>query len=111
MNVYIECDGPGAKAASRVRQQVFGREWRLTLPPLSECAPELQLTLVARDRSNQEPIAALTVLETTGNAEIHGRLGLDYFNEERTARYTQLAVLKPYRGMNLPVRLSPPPSF
>lgn len=105
MNIYIECDGPESKAASSVRQQVFGREWQLMLPPLSKCAPELQLTLIARDRSNEEPIAAFTVLETTGNAEIHGRLGLDYFKTERAARYTQLAVLKPYRGMNLPVWL------
>ena len=105
MNIYIECEGPNEKAASKVREQVFGREWHLSLPSLGECDPELQLTLVARDVSNHEPIAALTVLETTGNADLHGRIGLDYLNTQRAARYTQLAVLRPYRGMNLPIRL------
>jgi len=106
MNVSIEClAASGAEAASQVRQQVFGREWRLTLPRLSEDDPERQLTLVARDRSNQEPIAALTVVETTGDAEMHGCLGLSCLKGERAARYTQLAVLKPYHGMNLPLRL------
>jgi hypothetical protein len=105
MNISIECLAASAEAACQVRQQVFGREWRVTLPQLSEYPPERQLTLVVRDRTNQEPVAALTVVETTGDAEMHGRLGLSFFKGERTARYTQLAVLKPYRGMNLPVRL------
>jgi hypothetical protein len=106
MNISIECFADsGAEAASQVRQRVFGREWRLTLPQLSESDPERQLTLVARDRSNQEPVAALTVVETTGYAELHGRLGLSFLKRDRVARYAQLAVLKPYRGMNLPVRL------
>jgi len=60
---------------------------------------------VARDESTQEPVAALTVIETTGDAELHDRLGLSFPAGERAARYTQLAVLKPYRGMNLPIRL------
>jgi GNAT superfamily N-acetyltransferase len=106
MSISIECvTASDAEAASHVRQQVFERELRLNLPRLSECNPEGQLTLVARDTATHEPIAALTVVETTGRADLHDRLGLAFIKGERAARYTQLAVLKPYRGINLPVRL------
>ena len=106
MNISIEClPASGAEAARQVRQQVFGSEWRLSLPQVCEYHPGRQLTLVARDRSSQEPVAALTVAETTGDAEVHGRVGLSFLKGERVARHTQLAVLKPYRGLNLSIRL------
>lgn len=60
---------------------------------------------MACDRSNREAVAAVTVLETTGNIELDCRLGLSFSVRERVARYTQLAVLKAHRGINLPVRL------
>ena len=104
MNISIECVASSAAAACQVRNEVFGREWHVTLPELTQYAPERQLTLVAYDGSSHEPVAVLTVLETTGEEEMHSRLGLS-FHDERAARYTQLAVLKPYRGLNLPVRL------
>lgn len=105
MNISIECVESSAAAACQVRNEVFGREWHATLPDLNQYAPERQLTLVAHDESSHEPVAVLTVLETTGEQERHARLGLSFFNNERVARYTQLAVLKPYRGLNLQVRL------
>lgn len=105
MNISIECVATSAAAARQVRGEVFGREWHVTLPELNQYAPERQLTVVAHDRANDEPVAVLTVLETTGEEEMHARLGLSFSNNERVARYTQLAVLKPYRGLNLPVRL------
>jgi hypothetical protein len=103
VNISIECLPHASADASQVRQEVFGGEWQITLPRLDEYSEERQLTLVARD--NREPVAALTVLETTGDRELHGRLGLSFPDGQRVARYTQLAVLKPYRGRNLPLRL------
>src|SRR5215467_2458802 len=102
MDISIECVAPSAAAVCRVRNEVFGREWRVSLPDLSQYPPERQLTVVAFDRSSldtskHEPVAVVTVLETTGQEELHRRFGLSHFNHERTARYTQLAVLKPYR--------------
>jgi hypothetical protein len=105
MDILIECVPASADAATQVRQQVFAREWQVTLPRLTEYDPKRQLTLVARNRSNQEPIAVLTVLETTGDTKLHSRLGLSSFEGDSAARYTQLAVLMPYRGMNLPILL------
>jgi hypothetical protein len=105
MDISIDCVASSAAAACQVRNEVFGREWRVTLPDLSQYPPEGQLTVVAFDGSNHEPVAVVTVLETTGQEELHRRFGLSHFNQERAARYTQLAVLKPYRGLDLPVRL------
>jgi hypothetical protein len=105
MNISFECLTATASAACYVRQQVFGKEWHLTVPELSACDPERHLTLRARDTTSHQPAAALSVLETTGNAELHRRFGLSFFARERAARDSQLAVLGAYRGMNLPVRL------
>jgi len=105
MNISIECVASSATAACQVRNEVFGREWHVILPELTQYSPERQITLVAHDRSSDEPVAVLTALETTREEEMHARLGLSFFHHERVARYTQLAVLKPYRGLNLPVRL------
>ena len=106
MTISLECQTAfSIDDAARVREHVFVREWRLALPRLNEEDSERQLTIVARDEFTQEPVAALTVIETTGDAELHDRLGLCFPAGERAARYTQLAVLEPYRGMNFPIRL------
>ena len=105
MNISIESVPVSDESVCRIREQVFRCEWRVLLPSLSQYSPERQLTLVARDRSTEEAVAALTVVETTNDSEMHNRFGLCSLQSGRTARYTQLAVLKPYRGMNLPARL------
>jgi len=63
------------------------------------------LTLIARGESDPDPAAVLTVLETTGDDELHRSLGLMFNTKTRVARYTQLAVLKPYRGMHIASQL------
>jgi hypothetical protein len=90
-------------AASYVREQVFGHECRIRVPPLP--AGETVLTLIARSESDANPAAVLTVLETTGDEELHRGLGLIFNKDTRVARYTQLAVLRPYRGQHMASRL------
>lgn len=92
-------------AAAYVREEVFGREWRLEVPRLTDCEPGRRMTLVACRETDGEPAAALTVLDTTGDEALHHRLGLRFQKDERIARYTQLAVLKPYRQQGIPVSL------
>jgi GNAT superfamily N-acetyltransferase len=92
-----------ADAADRVREEVFGREWNKSLPPLTS-DPAETLTLIARTESGAQPIAALTVLDTTTQSELHKRFALPFENGIRVARYTRLAVLKPYRGLNIPLQ-------
>jgi hypothetical protein len=89
----------------RIRRQVFEYEMGLALPALS--APEGVATahVIARAEATSEAIAALTVVDTTNETDLCGRYGLCLHPNARTARYTQLAVVKPYRGMNLPLML------
>lgn len=92
-------------AAASLRQKVFGDEWGIQVPNgvLSEAAARLQL--LARVGSTGAAAATLTVLETTGNEEMYSRYGLRFEPGTRAARFTQLAVLKPYRGLGLPLAL------
>src|SRR5215475_6489316 len=89
----------------RIRQQVFEYEMGLTLPALS--APEGLAAghVIARAELTGEPVAALTVVDTTNEVDLREQYGLSLYPDARTARYTQLAVIKPYRGMNLPLML------
>jgi hypothetical protein len=89
----------------RIRQQVFEHEMGLTLPTLS--APEglAAAHVIARAELTGEPVAALTVVDTTKEVDLCEQYGLYLDPDSRTARYTQLAVTKPYRGMNLPLML------
>lgn len=104
MSVLIECAQTAHQesAAERIRDEVFRREWGLKLgrplPPDSE----KRRTFLARCGLTGEYVATLTAVETTGDIELHDRVGLRLEEGERAARYTRLAVLKPYRGLHLP---------
>jgi hypothetical protein len=89
----------------RIRRQVFEYEMGLALP--ARLAPEgvAVAHVIARAKATSEPVAALTVVDTTNETDLCERYGLCLHPDARTARYTQLAVVKPYRGMNLPLML------
>jgi len=108
MKVFIEAIGPSsafAWSAAAIRKEVFENEWKRTLEPPMLQSRGQHLDLIARLESSGEPVAVLTVAETTGNAAMHKRFGLPFKANDRAARYTQLAVLKPYRGMDIPLQL------
>jgi hypothetical protein len=89
----------------RIRQQVFEYEMGLTLPALNVPEGVAAAHVIARVELTGEPVAALTVVNTTGETDLREQYGLHLHPDARTARYMQLAVSKPYRGMNLPLRL------
>jgi hypothetical protein len=89
----------------RIRRQVFEYEMGLALPALSAPEGAAAAHLIARAEATGAPVAALTVVETTNETDLCGRYGLWLHPSARTARYTQLAVVKPYRGINLPLML------
>src|SRR5262249_8415214 len=64
------------------------------------------LHLLARAGPEREFIAALSVVETSANDQLHERYGLNFASDVRVARYTQLAVAKPYRGLGIPFILT-----
>jgi hypothetical protein len=89
----------------RIRRQVFEHEMGLALPALCEPEGVVIAHVIARAEAASEPVAALTVVDTTNATDLCERYGLCLHPNARTARYTQLAVAEPYRGMNLPLKL------
>jgi hypothetical protein len=89
----------------RIRQQVFEHEMGLALPPLSAPEGVAAAHVIARVELTGEPVAALTVVDTTDEVDLCEQYSLCLRPGARTARYMQLAVSKPYRGMNLPLML------
>jgi len=92
-------------AMLRIRLEVFQREMgiepgRLTVPDSSR-----SFHLIARAGPVSDAVAALSVVDTSGHHELHEGYGLRFHVRARVARYTQLAVLRPYRGMNIPLML------
>jgi hypothetical protein len=92
-------------AMRRIRRQVFEYEMGLALPELSAPEGAAAAHVIARAEATGAPVAALTVADTTNETDLCGRYGLWLHPNARTARYTQLAVVKPYRGINLPLML------
>jgi hypothetical protein len=92
-------------AMLRIRQEVFQREMgiepgRLTVPDSSR-----SFHLIARAGPVSDAVAALSVVDTSGNHNLHAGYRLTFPSSARVARYTQLAVLRPYRGLNIPLML------
>ena len=98
-------DSYAAAGAEYVRNEVFGREWKLQGTRVPAWNGAEMLTLIARPVSELRPVAVVTVVETTKEQLLHRRYGVALHNGDRAARYTQLAVLKPYRGLGLPAQL------
>lgn len=106
MNMLIEPIESAAQiaAAARIREEVFGREWKYQVASPFD-GPQPAFHLLARTAPEGAPVATLSVVDTTGDQDLHDNYGLSFHGEAGVARYTQLAVLKAYRGMNLPLRL------
>lgn len=92
-------------AAARVRREVFGTEWAIERNGISSIDMARADQLIARVLPEGEVVATVTILDTTGNAALHEKYGLPFSRFDRVARYTQMAVLKRYRGLNLPLYL------
>jgi acyl carrier protein len=78
-----------------VRTRVFSNEHGFQFGPLPGPGHAKVWHFLARD--NQDAIGTLSVLDTTGDRETHRRYGLNFGENDRVARYAQLAILAPYR--------------
>jgi len=88
-----------------VRKGVFQQEFGMTLAPLGFARPPEGLHLIGRLGPGGKAVAALTVLNTTGNDALHSQYGLCFPPGASVARYTQMAVLKKYRGRHIPLSM------
>ena len=89
----------------RIRHEVFEREHGVAMATLQVFDQTNTLHLLALVEPGGEPAAVLTVVDTSGNDQLHESYGLKFEPGARVARYTQLAVLEQYRGMGIPLRL------
>ncbi len=80
---------------SGIRAQVFTTECGFPFTPLPGPGTEGTWHFLARD--NGDAIGALSVVDTTGDIQLHKRYRLRFEKNDRVARYVQLAILKPYR--------------
>ena len=88
-------------AMLEVWQQVFECEMGILLSQDSESSHTSHW--LARLEQSREPVGTLSVVDTTGQRQLHDSLGLGFGPEARVARFTHLAVLKPYRGQSIPL--------
>ena len=107
MKIMVETvtNNEDESAMRRIRRDIFEREMGITLAP-----PEVQdknavAHLLARAEPGREPVGTLSVIDTSGDHRLHASCGLKFEPQARVARYMHLAVLKPYRGMNIPLMM------
>lgn len=86
-----------------IRERVFEREMGIRLAPAPVGGGAAHL--LARVAPGGEAVGALSVIDTSGDRALHESCGLGFDPGERTARYMHLAVLKSYRGMNIPLMM------
>jgi hypothetical protein len=84
---------------SSIRTQVFSNEYGFPFSPLPGPGETGIWHFLARN--DQDAVGALSVVDTTGNSQLHERYRLSFGNNERVARYAQLAILKPYRKLGI----------
>jgi len=105
MDIIIEqiTSSEAVTAMLEVWQQVFEREMGIMLP--HESASDHISHWLARLEQSRESVGTLSVVDTTGRHELHDSLGLGFSPQARVARFTHLAVLRPYRGQNIPLAM------
>jgi hypothetical protein len=86
-----------------VWHQVFECELGIVLP--QDSASSHSSHWLARLKQGRKAVGTLSVVDTTGQCQLHDSLGLGFDPQARVARFTHLAVLKPYRGKNIPLAM------
>jgi len=99
--VRIEAVTTGRQRAemSEIRKQVFTVECGFSCKPAPGSGESGVWHFLARD--NGVAIGTLSIVDTTGDHDLHQRFGLMFGARERVARYAQLAILKSYRGRGI----------
>jgi hypothetical protein len=98
-------NGDDTAAMLNVWKQVFEQEMGITLTPDAATNPYTVSHLLARLGQDGQAIGTLSVVDTSNEHQLHESLGLKFDRQSRVARFMHLAVLKPYRGMNVPLSM------
>jgi hypothetical protein len=105
MDIVIEeiAKSEDVAAMLEVWKQVFEYEMGITLP--QDSARGNISHWLARLKHSREAVGTLSVVDTSGQHQLHDSLGLSFDRQARVARFTHLAVLNPFRGMNIPLAM------
>jgi acyl carrier protein len=82
-----------------IRTQVFTMEYGFSVKPLPGPVDKRVWHFLARD--NNDPVGTLSVVDTTGDRQLHKTYRLQFPESERVARYAQCAILKGYRQQGI----------
>jgi hypothetical protein len=102
MDIVIEKTTDVA-AMFEVWKEVFERELGITLP--QDSTPGNTSHWLARLKQTGQAVGTLSVIDTSNQHQLHDSLGLGFHPQARAARFTHLAVLKPFRGINIPLAM------
>ena len=105
MDIVIEqfANSEDNAAMLEVWKEVFEREMGIVLP--QDVASSNTSHWLARLERSRDPVGTLSVVDTSGQHELHDSLALGFDPGARVARFTHLAVLKPHRGKNIPLAM------
>lgn len=92
-------------AMRRIWQQVFEQEMGIALSSFEAQEKNAVAHLLARAEPEGKPVGTLSVIDTSGDQQLHASCGLSFEPHARVARFMCLAVLKSYRGMNVPLMM------
>jgi len=88
-----------------LRKEVFKNELGLVFDCLNGLSRKQGQHLLAHTDPHRVAVACLSLVDTSDDHELHRCYGLNFAPQARIARYTQLAVAKPYRGLGIPLML------
>lgn len=107
MEIIIENVGSNEDESAmwRIRREVFERELGIRLAPDEASSGGKISHLIARAHPGREAVGTLSVLDTSGDERLHEDHNLGFEPDARVARFTHLAVSRPFRGRNVPVMM------
>jgi hypothetical protein len=107
MDIVIEqiASSEDFAAMLEVWKQVFEYEMGITLASDAATSAHTVSHLLARLGPSGPAVGTLGVFDTSNEHQLHESLGLKFDRQSRVARFMHLAVLKPYRGMNIPLMM------
>jgi hypothetical protein len=93
------------RAMLDVRGEVFEREMGIRLAPGGGREGWKVSHVLALIYPGRRAVGTLSVVDTSGDEALHASHNLCFEPGTRAARFTHLAVLKPFRGMNIPLKM------
>ena len=90
----------------RIRREVFERELGIRRVPPDMSDATAVGHVLARAHPGGEAVGVMTVLDTSGDGRLRDGYNLGFEPGARAARFTHLAVLKPFRGRNVPLLMA-----